>query len=111
MSARLLIILSAGLLTVLPVRAITTPEISASALSPDCVNDRVVGLCYWLYCTPLGCSVRRSVKVSHFRPELVVSAYSNTGQSPWTEMSLLSPALPGIAENGGDCQPAQQDPL
>ncbi|NHN23161.1 TIGR03756 family integrating conjugative element protein, partial [Bacillus amyloliquefaciens] len=76
-------------------------EIATSALSPDCVNYRVVGLCYWLYCTPFGCSVRTSVKVSHFRPDLVVSAYSNTGQNPWTEMSLLSPALPGIAESGG----------
>jgi hypothetical protein len=45
------------------------------------------------------------VKVSHFRPDLVVSAYSNTGQSPWMEMSLLSPALPGIAESGGDTNP------
>lgn len=87
-----------------PLRAITTPEIAASALSPDCVNYRVVGLCYWLYCTPLGCTVRTSVKVSHFRPDLVVSAYSNTGQNPWAEMSLLSPALPG-AEGGGDTNP------
>lgn len=88
-----------------PLRAITTPEIAASALSPDCVNYRVVGLCYWLYCTPFGCTVRTSVKVSHFRPDLVVSAYSNTGQNPWAEMSLLSPALPGIAEGGGDTNP------
>lgn len=88
-----------------PLRAITTPEIAASALSPDCVNYRVVGLCYWLYCTPLGCSVRTSVKVRHFRPDLVVSAYSNTGQNPWAEMSLLSPPLPGIAEGGGDTNP------
>lgn len=98
-----------------PLRAITTPEIAASALSPDCVNYRVVGLCYWLYCTPFGCTVRTSVKVSHFRPDLVVSAYSNTGQNPWAEMSLLSPALPDIAEGGGDTnprrKPAQQDPL
>ncbi|MDH8147473.1 TraU family protein, partial [Klebsiella pneumoniae] len=78
---------------------------AASALSPDCVNYRVVGLCYWLYCTPLGCSVRTSVKVRHFRPDLVVSAYSITGQNPWTEMSSLSPPLPGIAEGGGDTNP------
>ncbi|RCQ56944.1 TIGR03756 family integrating conjugative element protein, partial [Escherichia coli] len=89
----------------LPLRAITTPEIAVSALTPDCVNYRVVGLCYWLYCTPFGCTVRTSVKVSHFRPDLVVSAYSNTGQNPWAEMTLLSPPLPGIAEGGGDTNP------
>ncbi|MEF8621805.1 TIGR03756 family integrating conjugative element protein [Escherichia coli] len=88
-----------------PLRAITTPEIAASALTPDCVKYRVVGLCYWLYCTPFGCTVRTSVKVSHFRPDLVVSAYSNTGQNTWAEMSLLSPPLPGVAEGGGDTNP------
>lgn len=85
--------------------AITTPEIATTALSPDCVKYRVVGLCYWLYCTPFGCTVRTSVKVSHFRPDLVVSAYSITGKNPWTEMSPLSPPLPGIAEGGGDTNP------
>ncbi|WP_430624506.1 TraU family protein [Salmonella enterica] len=55
-----------------------------------------------MFCTPFGCSVRTSVKVRHFRPDLVVSAYSDTGQNPWAEMSLLSSPLPGIAEAGGD---------
>lgn len=35
----------------------------------------------------------------------MVSAYSNTGQNPWAEMTLLSPPLPGIAEGGGDTNP------
>lgn len=85
--------------------AISTPEIAGSALSPECVKYRVVGVCYWLLCTQFGCSVRTSVKVRHFRPDLVVSAYSLTGQNPWTEISPLSPPLPGIAENGGDTHP------
>ena len=86
-------------------KAITTPEIAASALSPTCVKYQVVGVCYWLFCTPFGCSVRTSVKVRHFRPDLVVSAYSVTGQDPWAEMSPLSSPLPGIAEAGGDTNP------
>ncbi|MEL4016939.1 TIGR03756 family integrating conjugative element protein [Dryocola clanedunensis] len=90
---------------VYPAFALTTPEIAASALTPDCVKYRVVGTCYWLQCTPFGCTVRTSVKVRHFRPDMVVSAYSVTGQNPWTEMSPLSPPLPGIAEGGGDTNP------
>ncbi|MGO0119372.1 TIGR03756 family integrating conjugative element protein [Citrobacter freundii] len=86
-------------------KAITTPEIAASALSPTCVKYQVVGVCYWLFCTQFGCSVRTSVKVRHFRPDLVVSAYSVTGQNPWAEMSPLSSPLPGIAETGGDTNP------
>lgn len=105
MQDRFPLLLPLMLCAAFPLRAITTPEIATSALSPDCVNYRVVGLCYWLYCTPFGCTVRTSVKVSHFRPDLVVSAYSNTGQNPWAEMSLLSPPLPGVAEGGGDTNP------
>lgn len=105
MSERIHFLVPLWLCAIIPAQAITTPEIAVSALSPDCVHYRVVGLCYWLYCTPFGCSVRTSVKVSHFRPDLVVSAYSLVGQNPWTEMSLLSPPLPGIAEGGGDTNP------
>lgn len=86
-------------------QAITTPEIAASALSPECVHYQIVGVCYWLFCSPFGCSVRTSLKVRHFRPDLVVSAYSVTGQNPWIEMSPLSSPLPGIAEAGGDTNP------
>lgn len=86
-------------------QAITTPEIASSALSPECVHYQIVGVCYWLFCSPFGCSVRTSVKIRHFRPDLVVSAYSVTGQNPWTEMSPLSSPLPGIAEAGGDTNP------
>ncbi|EAO4574721.1 TIGR03756 family integrating conjugative element protein [Salmonella enterica] len=99
---RLLIVLALGSL---PALAITTPEIAASALSPACVKYQVVGVCYWLYCTPFGCTVRTSVKVRHFRPDLVISAYSVTGKNPWTEMSPLSPPLPSIAEAGGNTYP------
>lgn len=93
-----------------PVKAITTPEIAASALSPECVKYRVVGLCYWLFCTPFGCTVRTSAKVHHFRPDLVVSAYSTTGENPWSEMALLSPPIAGLAEGGGDTNPRPANP-
>ncbi len=34
--------------------SLTTPQIIASALYPDCVDYRVVGVCYLLLCTPFG---------------------------------------------------------
>ncbi|WMY72465.1 TIGR03756 family integrating conjugative element protein [Buttiauxella selenatireducens] len=92
----------ASLLAVtLPVGAITTPQIIASALSPDCLEYRVAGICYWLLCTPYGCTVKTSVKVRHNLPDLVVSAYSTPGDNPWQEMAVAGTALPG-AEEGGD---------
>ena len=62
--------------------ALTTPTLVASVTSLQCLEYRVVGICYWLLCTPFGCTVRTSPKVRHFIPELVVSSYSNTGSNP-----------------------------
>ena len=81
--------------------AINTGTIVASTLSPDCLESRVVGICYWLYCTWTGCTVRTSVKVRHYVPDAVVSSYSNTGENPWTEVRFMSPPNP-TAEDGGD---------
>src|SRR3546814_17862246 len=65
--------------------ALDTATIVPSALSPDCLEYRVVGICYWLYCTPFGCSVRTSVKVRPYVPAPVVSSYSTTGENPWKD--------------------------
>ncbi|CAI1200041.1 TIGR03756 family integrating conjugative element protein [Serratia ficaria] len=81
--------------------ALNTATITASALSPDCMEYRVVGICYWLFCSAFGCSVRTSVKVRHYIPDAVVSSYTNTGESPWVEVRTLSAANP-TAQAGGD---------
>lgn len=81
--------------------AINTATIVSSALSPDCLEYRVVGICYWLYCSYGGCTVRTSVKVRHYIPDAVVSSYSNTGENPWTEVRAMS--MPNAtAQAGGD---------
>lgn len=61
----------------------------------------MVGICYWLLCTPFGCKVKTSPKVRHFIPELVVSSYSTTGSNPWSEMATLSSPIAG-SEGGGN---------
>ncbi len=32
--------------------ALDTATIVSSAVSPNCLEYRVVGICYWLFCTP-----------------------------------------------------------
>lgn len=82
--------------------AINSAAIISSSLSPDCLEYKVVGICYWLFCTPYGCKVRTSTKVRHFIPDVVVSAYANTGDNPWTEMSSLgTPNASAQAGNDG----------
>nr|WP_321145232.1 TIGR03756 family integrating conjugative element protein [Pseudomonas extremaustralis] len=81
--------------------ALDTGSITSSVLSPNCLDYRVVGICFWLLCTPFGCTVKTSTKVRHFIPELVVSSYATTGNNPWTEMAALSAPISG-AEGGGN---------
>ena len=84
-----------------PSMALNTGSITSSVLSPSCLEYRIVGICFWLLCTPFGCTVKTSTKVRHFIPELVVSSYATTGSNPWTEMAALSSPISG-AEGGGD---------
>ena len=79
--------------------ALSTADITASTASPDCLSYRVVGICYWLFCTPFGCKVRTSTKVRHYVPDGVVSSYANTGDNPWRDVRPLSPANP-TAQSG-----------
>ncbi len=96
--------LRAGIATILltmaaPSFALNTATIVSSVLSPDCLEYRVVGICYWLYCSSGGCSVRTSVKVRHYVPDAVVASYSNTGENPWLEVRAMS--LPNASAQGG----------
>lgn len=75
--------------------SVNTASLLSSAASPDCISWRISGICYWLLCTPFGCSVQTSVKVTHYIPEAVVSAYMNAGENPWTEMSTVSSTAGG----------------
>lgn len=81
--------------------ALDSAAITASALSPECTQYRVTGICYWLLCTLGGCKVRTSVKVSHYIPDAVVSSYQNTGENPWTEVALMGTPVPGAQSGGG----------
>lgn len=56
----------------------------------DCINYKVEGACLWIKCNvfPPSCYNRESILVSHFLPDFVVSAYSNT--TPWDGLGGLT---------------------
>ncbi|WP_111414527.1 TIGR03756 family integrating conjugative element protein [Billgrantia lactosivorans] len=89
--------------------SITTPEIVESALSTECLDYNVIGICVWLHCTTFGCSIRTSVKVRHYIPELVVSSYENTGGNPWREIAMVSPPAGDALAGGQSTSEAQSD--
>ncbi|HDX0990415.1 TPA: TIGR03756 family integrating conjugative element protein [Pasteurella multocida] len=75
----------------IPVQAsINSASIMASSASTSCLDYKVVGTCFWLFCTKFGCSIRTSTKVKHFLPEMVVSSYNHDGQNPWSEVSAFN---------------------
>ncbi|NUU69138.1 TIGR03756 family integrating conjugative element protein [Enterobacteriaceae bacterium BIT-l23] len=78
------------------VAALNTAQIMTSAISQSCISWRVSGICYWLFCTTFGCSVKTSVKVTHYIPEVVVSTYVAPGGNPWTEMAFVSQTSGGL---------------
>lgn len=82
-------------------QALGTGEIFASAASPDCIEYQVKGVCVWMTCTPYGCDTDTSVKVRHYVPDLVVSAYHETGANPWSDVSSMS-ASNSTAKSGGN---------
>lgn len=86
-----------GLLTANPVpaRDITSAEIAALSVNPACLNYQVVGVCFFLVCSPFECHIETTPRVSHFLPDVVVSSYQRTGENPWLEMAPLSAAAAG----------------
>lgn len=76
--------------------SINTAQIVASSFSPPCIQWRISGLCYWLFCSWHGCTVKTSVKVTHFLPQAVISTYHAPGGNPWSEMATLSPLSGGL---------------
>lgn len=73
----------------------TTERLYQAALSsPDCLDYCLVGVCFWLRCSPL-CSVETTLRASHQVPDLVVASYNQVGQNPWREANLISTAIGG----------------
>lgn len=79
-------------------------SIMASSASTSCLDYKVVGTCFWLFCTKFGCKIRTSTKIKHYIPEVVVSSYNHQAQNPWVEMNFLSNGV-----KGGDYQSPHKD--
>lgn len=52
--------------------SVNTASLMASATSVSCISWRVKGICYWLLCTPFGCSIKRLLYVGWSAPEMLV---------------------------------------
>ncbi|MBX9706279.1 MAG: TIGR03756 family integrating conjugative element protein [Gammaproteobacteria bacterium] len=59
----------------------------------QCLQYKVVGTCFWLRCTPFGCSTETTVKADHYLPDVVVSAYTEHDNNPWWFGQLIADPL------------------
>lgn len=84
--------------------SLNTASIMASSASTSCLDYKVVGTCFWLFCTKFGCKIRTSTKIKHYIPEVVVSSYNHQAQNPWVKMNFLSNGV-----KGGDYQSPHKD--
>lgn len=63
--------------------AINSLTLTQEFLNAKCLDYCIVGACVFLKCGLTGCSVNTVPKVSHNRPDLLISAVSQPGQEPW----------------------------
>ena len=67
--------------------------LAESALSTDCLDWKIDGICIWIRCSIFGCYVVTSPLISHRLPDLVVQSYINPGEPPWKEWKPIAKAL------------------
>lgn len=92
----------------LPARAdtITTPMILTKTIAamPSCLSYQVKGICFFLFCTLKGCTIRTSIRISHYVPDAIVSSYHEPLTHPWLDigkplaatMSAVGAAMMGM---------------
>lgn len=68
------------------------------AAAPSCISYMVTGVCFFLRCTPFGCTVETSIRVSHYMPDVVVSTYNDQYIHPWRD---VGGAVSGIGDRIG----------
>jgi integrating conjugative element protein (TIGR03756 family) len=81
-----------------PPQTINIAEIMARSVSLECLDyNPVYGVCVWLNCGPWGCEINTTLKIRHFSPDVVVSAYHETGETPWIEARpIIAAAQTGL---------------
>lgn len=119
-SSILSILLGASLFTqTVKAKEFSTAEVAAQTMSMECVDYCIVGVCFYLFCTPLGCNIDTTARISHFLPDLFVTVYDEPMENPWedyrsvmgnaeeaVEKGLIS-EIAGADLSGGDFTPPQ----
>lgn len=74
----------------------------------NCLHYKVTGLCFWLRCSPTGCHVENTLKVSHYLPDAVITVYTRHNNNPWNFVKTI---VDPPAFNAGQWQLKQFDDM
>lgn len=100
----------------------TSAEVAGQTINMDCVNYCVVGVCYYLLCTPFGCDIDTTARISHYLPDLFVTVMDEPMENPWKDyrevMGNAEEAvekgvideMSGMELSGGDFTPPEAQP-
>jgi integrating conjugative element protein (TIGR03756 family) len=79
-----------------PVNALQQPstgfgftDLFNSALSMSCISWQPTGVCFWLECKLIYCSIQTTLRVRHYLPDAVVTVYKQPDHYPWRDMEGL----------------------
>lgn len=78
---------------------LTSAEIISRSASKQCLDWKLIGVCFWLVCRKGRCRIRTTSKIQHNLPDLVVSTFPH--QTPWLEMRAAHPDV-RLGAGGGD---------
>lgn len=81
----------------------STVDVARRSLQSNCLDWKVVGVCLWLHCKYGRCRINTTPRVRHYLPDLVFTAYDQTGAPPWMELRTLlhlNPHPGGLLQGG-----------
>ena len=80
-----------------------TVDVAQRSIQSNCLDWKIVGVCLWLDCKYGDCQINTTPRVRHHLPDIVFTAYDQTGLPPWMELRILShaAAFPGSLLQGG----------
>ena len=67
-------------------------DLANAALSWNCLDWKIDGVCVFLRCGLFGCRIVTTPRISHRLPDLVVQSYANTAAAPWLEWQPVAKA-------------------
>jgi integrating conjugative element protein (TIGR03756 family) len=79
----------------------STSEIFTNTVQavPSCIKWQPKGVCIWLVCVYFSCSVKTTLRVEHYTPDVTISTYHSPATHPWGDYGRkIAETVPSISK-------------